>query len=272
MNHSPRVSARTPTFPSETFDEIIDHLHPDKAALATCALVCRSWLPSSRYHLFAEVNIVLENGDNVARFLQLLAFPKSIAPFIRKVNVLDGTYKELVLLYEALAILRDTTPGYHSISFDRMPLYPSNLHDVLPLGRLTEFSASLCVCKSFRDLIALFFAMPYLQRLELHGVFQNTPISIPTIVPGTILLSRLYALNVHSCHGASILSLLAPPPALRELVFNVQTMDDMLRVGAFLRPLASCLEIFKLIIYREGGLLSRSCPHSVLIHRPRHRT
>jgi hypothetical protein len=45
----------------ELIDVIIDMLHADRAALATCALVCKSWLPASRYHLFSKVTITRWN-------------------------------------------------------------------------------------------------------------------------------------------------------------------------------------------------------------------
>jgi hypothetical protein len=48
---------RRPPVPPELIETIIDMLHTDRAALATCALVCRSWLPRTRYHLFSEVTI-----------------------------------------------------------------------------------------------------------------------------------------------------------------------------------------------------------------------
>ncbi|KAH9933315.1 uncharacterized protein B0H18DRAFT_1101996 [Fomitopsis serialis] len=46
-----------PRLPPELFDAIIDHLHDDRHTLATCALVCRGWLPASRMHNFHELSI-----------------------------------------------------------------------------------------------------------------------------------------------------------------------------------------------------------------------
>lgn len=41
----------------ELFDYIIDFLHDDEAALRACALVCRSWVPTSRIHLFHQLSL-----------------------------------------------------------------------------------------------------------------------------------------------------------------------------------------------------------------------
>ncbi|KAE9397746.1 hypothetical protein BT96DRAFT_822927, partial [Gymnopus androsaceus JB14] len=41
----------------ELFDAIIDFLHNDTEALFRCSLVCRSWVPTTRYHLFRCIHI-----------------------------------------------------------------------------------------------------------------------------------------------------------------------------------------------------------------------
>jgi hypothetical protein len=43
--------------PAELMDRIIDFLHSDKRTLSACSLVCKSWVPSSRYHLFRDLTI-----------------------------------------------------------------------------------------------------------------------------------------------------------------------------------------------------------------------
>jgi hypothetical protein len=56
--------------PAELTDRIIDHLHSDKLALATCSLVCKTWLPASRHHFFQN-NIRLV-PLNIHSFVELL--------------------------------------------------------------------------------------------------------------------------------------------------------------------------------------------------------
>ncbi|KAJ6527266.1 CNH domain-containing protein [Mycena vulgaris] len=46
------------TLPTELFERIIDFLHADKTALLTCSIVCRSWFPTSRYHLYALLPVI----------------------------------------------------------------------------------------------------------------------------------------------------------------------------------------------------------------------
>ncbi|KAJ7156270.1 hypothetical protein C8R46DRAFT_429892 [Mycena filopes] len=59
-------------FPPELVDRFIDYLHDDDHALGNCALVSKTWLPASRYHLFSLV--VLFNANWMA-FLRLLTSP-----------------------------------------------------------------------------------------------------------------------------------------------------------------------------------------------------
>ncbi|KAJ7117716.1 CNH domain-containing protein [Mycena epipterygia] len=44
--------------PTEIFERIIDFLHADKNALISCSTVCRSWFPTSRYHLYTLLPII----------------------------------------------------------------------------------------------------------------------------------------------------------------------------------------------------------------------
>ncbi|GBE83251.1 hypothetical protein SCP_0502990 [Sparassis crispa] len=43
--------------PPEIFDHIIDFLWDDPSALAACSLTCRTWLPTTRLHLFRSVTL-----------------------------------------------------------------------------------------------------------------------------------------------------------------------------------------------------------------------
>lgn len=54
--------------PNETWDTIIDFLHSDHPSLAVCSLVCRPWLPTSRYHLFNR--IVFRSQHSQQKFLR----------------------------------------------------------------------------------------------------------------------------------------------------------------------------------------------------------
>jgi hypothetical protein len=63
-----------PRLPTELVDIVIDFLHSDDETLEVCSLVCRNWLPASRFHLFGTVRV---KWSNVLSFVELLAAPSS---------------------------------------------------------------------------------------------------------------------------------------------------------------------------------------------------
>jgi hypothetical protein len=60
--------------PTELTDSIIDFHHSDRTTLKICSLVCRNWIPASRFHLFRTVRV---RFDTVHTFADLLASPSS---------------------------------------------------------------------------------------------------------------------------------------------------------------------------------------------------
>lgn len=60
--------------PQEIIDQFIDHLHDDEGALRTCGLVCRAWVPSSRYHLFDIVFFCALDIEMEGRFSGLIGY------------------------------------------------------------------------------------------------------------------------------------------------------------------------------------------------------
>src|ERR1700722_1657420 len=49
--------------PNEIQDRTLDFLHNSKPALKASALVCRAWVPTSRYHLFSRIKLHALNAD-----------------------------------------------------------------------------------------------------------------------------------------------------------------------------------------------------------------
>ena len=66
------VEIGSPILPNELFDRIIDHLHDSRTILSVCSLVCRSWLPSCRLHLFDENDLIRAARENLAPLVALL--------------------------------------------------------------------------------------------------------------------------------------------------------------------------------------------------------
>ncbi|KAK7442706.1 hypothetical protein VKT23_015952 [Stygiomarasmius scandens] len=76
---SSAVPSMFPIFAQEIFDEIMDHTTDCSQTLKICSLVCRSWLPRARTHLFHDFTFPPKNPeegvdymDEIQKALQLL--------------------------------------------------------------------------------------------------------------------------------------------------------------------------------------------------------
>ncbi|GBE84090.1 hypothetical protein BKA93DRAFT_375129 [Sparassis latifolia] len=71
--------------PPELVDFVLDQLRDDPAALIACGLVCRSWLPRTRLHLFRS--IILKDAVGYAAFEKLLRRFPYLTNHVRRVVV-----------------------------------------------------------------------------------------------------------------------------------------------------------------------------------------
>jgi hypothetical protein len=79
-------------FPQELIERIIDDLYDDEPSLIHCSLVCRAWLPATRYHLFSGYpGLHLTNEPNKSSaLLELLALgPSTVTQFITCLSLTD---------------------------------------------------------------------------------------------------------------------------------------------------------------------------------------
>ncbi|KAJ6514119.1 hypothetical protein DFH09DRAFT_258748, partial [Mycena vulgaris] len=160
--------------PNELCDAIIDHLHDDRTTLLVCALVCRTWVPASRFHAFAALALSQKSALRAARLDILLANPHgTIALAVRALDFPDS-----------LAIIQVRNPHTGQVHLKTLlALVPRITHLVhvrvlavsdLPWPLLTAFKSvehltftRLCVGPNLLDAVA---ALPRLAHLTLTGV------------------------------------------------------------------------------------------------------
>jgi hypothetical protein len=112
--------AKVPRLPPELCDMIVDHLHDNKAALANCTLVCRSWLRAARYHLFDSIYIHLERDlDALEHFLAYLRSRPSVRTYVKDI-CFDGFIETQdppdTLDSAFLSSITELLPKVHTIS------------------------------------------------------------------------------------------------------------------------------------------------------------
>ncbi|KAH9928087.1 uncharacterized protein B0H18DRAFT_1001337 [Fomitopsis serialis] len=157
--------------PPELFDESIDHLWDDPKSLAACALTCRSWVGTSRLHLFRTVRI--QNADQCARFAALLQSAPVIAQCVRRFTV-SAEYK---------GVDESGRPFLHKLErVTTIGLSRVRWHTLLPETQAAFFKFFARVRTLFmfevrfeasRDVLDFLGAFPALNELYFHGVAWN---------------------------------------------------------------------------------------------------
>lgn len=158
----------------EVYDVILDHLHTSKQDLSACSLVCRSWLPVCRYHLFGEMNY----SADLARVIERSTHAHSaIVPYIRKVtiqgfNPLSNATKEKRMIF----ILN--LPNLHHLHIEKCDWsrwgFPTSLSlDTPSVCRLSTLHLRSVHFPSFATLANFLDQFITLQNLSLDSLSWN---------------------------------------------------------------------------------------------------
>lgn len=159
--------------PPEISDMILDFLHlgiankgdvtANKAALRVCSLICREWLPSTRYHLFRTVTI--ECPSKVDAITTMLSEHPGLGFYAKELVVCPFSFYNPVT-YDITKCL-SYIPHIQNVTFKVMDwfmwdhLYVSPT--VMPnVRRLTLSSVNNCTWKHFLQLLSLFPALEFL--------------------------------------------------------------------------------------------------------------
>ncbi|KAL6299623.1 hypothetical protein BKA93DRAFT_579398 [Sparassis latifolia] len=161
-------SVRSPRFPVEVCEIFIDHLHDD-FSLSSCALVCRSWVHSSQYHLFHTLRIQARN-EGFIPFQEFITGKPHIARHIRHLR--------LAAPHDASAVDLDgrplTPPLRESREVDSQLIYDivSHLHNISSLT-LSEVKFSRSVYSRHVRHLCTFLGHRY-TKTELYWILRET--------------------------------------------------------------------------------------------------
>ncbi|KAJ7035225.1 hypothetical protein C8F04DRAFT_1182633 [Mycena alexandri] len=163
-------------FPPELVDTVIDFCYDDPAALASCGLVCRDWLPASRYHIFSAV---LLTPQNAPAFLELISHSTTIAPLVCDVELRFTAGSSMPHLQLAPILMRLPHTTHLTLCPKRdevvRPLCTSSLAHALltlPLVHLKfDFRSRFESLEQIIDCVCL---CAQLESLELGGSWMRT--------------------------------------------------------------------------------------------------
>jgi len=230
--------------PHEVVDLIIDFLHNDRHTLATCAIVCRSWLPSSRYHLFSRVDLSL---SDIEHFAKLFKRPKSTFPsYIQSLSLAgNASSAQQRAPYVGWTYLEglDAVDSLYLRHIEREALQPLAHSKLLSsFHHLTRLDIAGIFCHSFDDVLDIICTYPHLRELSVSAIWWQVPGS--QTFKQDLALPCLRTLHLPSPPAPLLEWLLARPSTLDVEALHMRRVPAIQSrlIGLFLRRLGSSLK------------------------------
>jgi hypothetical protein len=161
-----------PRLPQELFYAIIDQLSDDPTTLATCGLVCRSWVPASRHHLFRHISIT---PGTISHVSQLLA--PSLCTIISAVQRLSITLIENSVELQGLVSKLTHVTELLLCGLEFQLPYGLAFPLLIPLLRNLESLQLTTLVLETDDLLSLLRHSPRLRSLSAGSVSFAPPAS-----------------------------------------------------------------------------------------------
>lgn len=250
---------------------IIDHLHDDVPSLCSCSLACKQLVPSSRFHLFSDVEIIPET---VTRFLELLDTAETtIAPSIRRLAVSRFRFRSRrfnvdVLPYavESLQKVSLLLPNVRSLElFQASKLCAPQL-----ATHVTNLVLEAILCHDTNELLDYLYSFPHLRTLSIARVAFQTdcvPKEYPPTIGGPSFSFQtldLRALYPESLNIFKWLMTLSPRTPVHVVKCDVYSDNE----GPILGPIGPSVERLE-ITYDDGPGTRFSLSRLCLIAQPR---
>jgi hypothetical protein len=270
-----------PPIPQELTEGIIDLLHDDIHALGTLALVSKSWLPRSRFHLFEELRISQADIDS---FLVVLDSPNvTICPYVRCItftaaDVLDDS-PETPWMYGAIRRLT-ALKAVTSIIFERLKWESGGGDDGGPAAKLkinfpgvTELQVIDVKFDSFTHFTDLICAFSNLETIAITFSEENESLFTPRNVSSFAhqhLPAGLRSLSFPRCppniHVLEWIISLADvqTPLIDTVVFSFTGSQQLPAIGNLLKAIGPSLHYLGLSFNYNQTTFLGSCPQKFL--------
>ncbi|PBK80555.1 hypothetical protein ARMGADRAFT_1020828 [Armillaria gallica] len=241
--------------PPEIVDTVIDYLHNDKAALEACALVCKSWSISSRYHLFDEHGVSVK-PSNIHDFLSDISHSQSFLK--NRLGCLtlrtDFSFGPLQTFgWNDVTVSLPHLPKLISLRFHSQTQHIRFSYHFLPLifspqtlQNITHLEIVRTSVQAAEDIISLMSLFPKLREAQFSRIhWRNCSLSISSLRLAFPLLKQLSLSHVRSPGEVlRCLSRLDPVPLLPRI--NVGHIDtpEIPSVNQYLHILGPSLDMF----------------------------
>ncbi|KZT08114.1 uncharacterized protein LAESUDRAFT_609320, partial [Laetiporus sulphureus 93-53] len=157
-----------PQLPIEVWENVINHLWDDQNTLKECRLVCRAWLPPSRFHLRRWVMIRTVNG--VKAYAKVLKQTPELSKRPHNMTIEGSLRGVLSSLSMAAILLARKLPQLATLTIRNSYWQPWTMHNDIFL-HLSTFSVTRLVVFNVRFPSITVFgrlvcALPCLVELE----------------------------------------------------------------------------------------------------------
>jgi hypothetical protein len=250
------------SLPVEIIDMIIDLLWDDKDALATMSLVCKTFLLSSRKHLFKTVTLRRGPGElPLARLKQLISISVSLAPVVRRLDIIASSKARPDELSKWITAAIPLFAALHGVTclciqlMSWIEIEPELRDGVFgSFPHLLELSLHFSKFFDVNDLVRSILRRPSLEGLTFHDVSRQRDSIVADPLPpgsGTQNLSRLQSLDISGIHSPMIPIInwfrsLDTMPSLHTLRIADIASHECEPVGHFVRALGPSLRHLKL--------------------------
>jgi hypothetical protein len=252
------------TIPQEMVDAITDQLQASKDwyGLKSFGLVQKSWLSSSRRHLFHTISVKIRNID---WFLEILTVPsRSVTPYVRRLvvnNDHDMLLNKILPVAQPLHAVKSLSIALLSWG-DLIPEAKENLISVFK--HITFLSIHCVNFDSLSQAVHFITSYPYLEELSLMGGYWRSDLSpSPSQMPDQSGLARLKTLRSFTLDHIEILEWVLrcqPMPPLTTIDFSSHGRSEVNVWGRLIKALGPTLKHLR-ICHRGGFMLGASGPY-----------
>ncbi|KAJ7596479.1 hypothetical protein C8J56DRAFT_288389 [Mycena floridula] len=213
-----------PTFSQEIFDRIIELGQGDLKLLATCALVCKNWVPASRRNLFQEITI---SCDTINRDKwDDIQLSTQVAHYARQLR-LDGsgpTVSGAHPIHYFLPFIASWNPAaIRSLWLDTVDMHPRFPTPHFFSRDITDLRLTCFVLYSYHSLFAFISALSALTTLTMDPAsdarsdYRLEDHDDGSPVPPTSLTTLRLDLNEEDMEAVMIWFLTTPSPSLTDV-------------------------------------------------------
>ncbi|KAF9069715.1 hypothetical protein BDP27DRAFT_1420622 [Rhodocollybia butyracea] len=237
---------------------ILDFLHASAPLLASSSLVCRNWLPATRYHLFStpvlcQISSVRSPSDNTCSFIELLDSP--LCTFRHSIQ-------GCILNIQRVSILRTCIDALaaHTTLTGTLLITQHECVDI-DLTRDLQLSEKFCFLRSFvysnlsdvwsSDLSQLIISLPHLESLSIFtDIYICSEVDMAPGPHGGVVLPNLKVLRLRMFNPSKFLCWMLDLPGYKP---QIEVLDMVVSAAQHIGW--GLLEVMELFLVANTGTL-----------------